>query len=76
MDIAEAPFKTNQIFLTKIKLETCEFNVYHKKNFVIDLTDLTQLIETNIRERYNLRRTACRQFSKVQSFLAFAKNVI
>ena len=31
LDIAEAPFKNNQIFLTKIKLETCEFNVYHKK---------------------------------------------
>ena len=30
-DIAEVPFKTKQIFLTKIKLETCKVNVYHKK---------------------------------------------
>ena len=46
------------------------------KNFMIDLTDLTQLIETNIRERYNPHRNTCRQFSKVQSFLAFAKTFI
>ena len=47
------------------------------KNFVvIDLTDLTQLKETNIRERYILHRNFCRQFSNVQSFLAFARNVI
>ena len=46
------------------------------KKLCDNLTDLTQLIETNIRERYNLHRNSCRQFSKVQFFLAFAKNFI
>ena len=65
LNIAEASFKTNRSFPTKIKLEACKFNVYHKKMF---LTDLTQLNETNIRERYILHKDSCRPFSNVQSF--------
>ena len=76
LNIAEASFKTYRSFPTKIKLETCKFNVYHKKMFLTDLTDLTQLNETNIRERYILHKDSCRQFSNVQSFYVFAKNFI